>query len=696
MATDRSYTDAVHRAVAAQDPDELAVALLKAALVHPFGHRGDLLAVKALDAVRALPADVRARLADALAGRFRAAAEDSPVRQNALVLISAVGRDLPGNVLAAERRELLLRTGRLRHTYLTGAEQELVGAELAAGRTLPPPVVATVRRSALGSYAGPALAEIAPRLTGPVLNVGEAWAERAMADGDHWHALLAHAVTATAAKPSAKWERTARARCGAAGDADTVRGRLLGWLGLVGAPRTLVLDEERYGPDANALWDPYNANALRGLAWLLAVLPPHPDSVRALGRLAGAALRGLPGHGPLAPKVATACVTALSRMDGEEGLAELARLATRVTFKGTRKVLDAALEARAAALGLGREEVEELAVPAYGLTGIGQGAHPVGGYTALLEVRGARVQLTWRAPGGRTVKSVPAVVRRDHPEEVKELRAAAKDIDRMLGAQVERLDRQFLARRSWRYAQWRERLADHPLVGTVARGLLWVVDGTAVGFAGGEARTLDGTPVTGGGEVVLWHPVDRAPEEAAAWAERLERHGVVQPFKQAHREVYALTGVERTVGAYCDRFAGRVLHQHRFHSLAAARGWRNTLRLAVDDVAPPAVRELPAWGMRAEFRIDPDPSETGPDDITDSGAFRRLTTGQLRFYPLDAPQHAAHCCGGAYTVHPRDGRPPADPLPLTAVPALVLSEILRDVDLFVNAADGGRERPTGR
>ncbi|MGC0338397.1 hypothetical protein RKD20_003431 [Streptomyces sp. SLBN-8D4] len=130
----------------------------------------------------------------------------------------------------------------------------------------------------------------------------------------------------------------------------------------------------------------------------------------------------------------------------------------------------------------------------------------------------------------------------------------------------------------------------------------------------------------------------------ACWRDWLERHGVTQPFKQAHREVYLLTDAECTTGTYSNRFAAHVPRQHQFHALAAARGWRNKLRLAVDDEAPPAVRDLPRWGLRAEYRM-----------------------------------------------WLRDGAVPVDPLPLTRIPPLVLSEVLRDVDLFVGLAGIGND-----
>lgn len=75
-------------------------------------------------------------------------------------------------------------------------------------------------------------------------------------------------------------------------------------------------------------------------------------------------------------------------MEGEAALAELARLATRVTYKGTLKLVEAALETRAAALGLSREEIEELAAPVYGLTQVGKA-----------EFRLGRPPRSWRCAG---------------------------------------------------------------------------------------------------------------------------------------------------------------------------------------------------------------------------------------------------------------------------------------------------------
>jgi hypothetical protein len=641
--------------------------------------------------LRGLPAERRRELAHAVAERFPLVGDDTETRCNALTLNALAADGLDDDPLAAERRKALDDLGRQYSIWSATLFPLLADAESAAGRALSPAVVAVVRRSAQDRYCLDELVGLAKKLTEPVLNVGEEWAEQAMRDtvGADWQALLAHAATATTSKPTAKWDKRAATLVDALGP-DRVRETVLSWLSLVGRPRTFPLDLRAYESNLNNAYDPFNATALRGLAWLLSVLPPHPDTPRALGALVETSLKKVAGLGPRNPKVANAGVIALARIDSEPALAELARLATRVTYKNTAKLLDSALEARAVALGLSREEIEELAVPAYGLTDVGRAEHRFGDVTALLEVRGSKTQLSWRNAAGKAVKSVPASVRRDHADELKELKAAVKDVDKMLSAQTERLDRQFLARRTWPYATWRERYLDHPLVGTLARRLLWTVDGVTVGHADGELRTLTDDPVRTGHEVRLWHPVGHEPAEIVAWRDWLERHEITQPFKQAHREVYLLTDAERTTAAYSNRFAAHFLRQHQFHSLAAVRGWRNKLRLSVDDEAPPATRELPQWGLRAEYWIEGDGGEHY-DDITESGSFLRLRTDQVRFYPIDAPENSAHCCGGEYRMWLRDGDTPVDPLPLADVPPLVLSEVLRDVDLFVGVASVGND-----
>lgn len=163
---------------------------------------------------------------------------------------------------------------------------------------------------------------------------------------------------------------------------------------------------------------------------------------------------------------------------------------------------------------------------------------------------------------------------------------------------------------------------------------------------------------------------------------------VVQPFKQAHRELYLLTPAEEQTRVCSNRFAAHLLRQHQFNALCAARGWKNKLRLMVDDEYPPATRWLPQWNLRAEYWIEGAGTEYGTDTL-ESGAYRYVTTDQVRFYRTDAAQVTAHAGGGGYGPGYRTQA--AEPLPPSEIPPLVFSEIMRDVDLFVGVASVGND-----
>jgi hypothetical protein len=108
----------------------------------------------------------------------------------------------------------------------------------------------------------------------------------------------------------------------------------------------------------------------------------------------------------------------------------------------------------------------------------------------------------------------------------------------------------------------------------------------------------------------------------------------------------------------------------------------------VDDEYPPTSRLLPPWNLRAEFWVE-GVGDTYGTDTTDSGSYLYLATDQVRFYPIDAAQHAAHAGGGGYYTRGPEGSD--TPLPLERVLPLVFSEVMRDVDLFVGVASVGND-----
>jgi hypothetical protein len=112
----------------------------------------------------------------------------------------------------------------------------------------------------------------------------------------------------------------------------------------------------------------------------------------------------------------------------------------------------------------------------------------------------------------------------------------------------------------------------------------------------------------------------------------------------------------------------------------------------VDDSYPPAFKELPQYGIRVEYWIEGVGDDYGTD-TNDSGTFLYLSTDQVRYYRLGTQMNHAHAGGGGYSSgrwHQTEGQA-AEPMKLVDIPALVLSETMRDVDLFVGVASIGND-----
>ena len=376
-------------------------------------------------------------------------------------------------------------------------------------------------------------------------------------------------------------------------------------------------------------------------------------------------------------KALNACVAALAEMDGAEPMAQLSRLRSRVKYAQGQTVISAALGAAAERRGVGMEELEEMVVPTFGMDEPGVLREEIGGWTAEVRIVGtADVETTWVRADGRRQKSPPAELKAVHAEELKELKKTAGEMEKMLPAQRDRIEALPMAGRVVPLDAWRERYLDHPLLAPLSRRLIWRVETGGRAQAGawldGRLVDADDAPLEGVGaetRVSLWHPIDAAVDQVRAWRGWLERHGVTQPFKQAHREVYLLTDAERRTHTYSNRFAAHILRQHQFAALAKGRGWQYALMGWFDSYSIPTLR-LPAHGLRVEYLVE----AVVRDEELDggSGVSRYVSTDQLRFFA--APD--GH--GGT-------------PLPLDRVPPLVLSEVMRDVDLFVGVASVGAD-----
>jgi Domain of unknown function (DUF4132) len=528
-----------------------------------------------------------------------------------------------------------------------------------------------------------------------------------------WAKLLRYAGSASSAVPSNKWLEGSKPVVNALGQ-ETLEQLAAEWFGFVRKMGGKLPEwDVTIGAmtEGGALFKEANSEMLRGLAFI--VSNGSGGALAAgLGDAAIACFKKLGGHGPRSAKVGNACVFALARMRGMNGVGQLERVRLNTKQPQFLKGIEKALEVAAERSGMTREDLEELTVPTFDLVLTTSSADfgipeirpanaertvTMGTSSVTMQVIGSDVKLNWFGSDGKARKSEPSEIKTNFKTELKNLKRERDDLENMLKAQTNRIERMPLAQRSWTWPDFNERYLEHALVGCIARNLIWRFQNGETTQDGiwhaGTIVTATGNPleVDTSTTVTPWHPVHCDASEVLAWREYLEANGIQQPFKQAHREVYILTEAEIRTRTYSNRFAAHILKQHQFNALCAARGWRNQLRLMVDDSYEPARLELPKWNLRAEYWVEGAGDDFGTD-TNDTGTYLYLATDQVRFYEIDAHSNYAHAGGGGYEQNRYNhNSEPDEPIPLENIPAVVLSEVLRDVDLFVGVASVGND-----
>jgi hypothetical protein len=494
-------------------------------------------------------------------------------------------------------------------------------------------------------------------------------------------ALLRHWGGATASRPPAAWTRRSNELSAAAPSAAELVRTVLGRV-TTHREQTVQRRYDDYPHEwtETVYLDQNTAVLLRGMLWSL-------ESVQAewvvplLGDVAVAAGTGIGGSGANArnERVANSAVWVLGRRPEEAVVAQLARVQAKVRKRTILAEVDKALKAVGAHSGLTPEQLLERGVPTFGFGPDGVREEQAGEHTALLTINatGAPV-LRFRTASGRVVGSVPKAVRERHAELLAELRTAVKELKQMLPVERARVEGALADGRTWAVDGWRSLYLDHPITGVFGRGLLWECssdggttwtvgwptrDGGSWWLANREGRLLPRGPKA---TIRLWHPIRAASGEVRAWREWLVDAHIGQPFKQAYREVYLLTPAEEATGSYSNRFAAHVLKYGQAKALLATRGWAG-LQLGYWDGG---------WEGQAEKELY---------DVATGTRWRAQFYLDLIENEGDGYETPSYCSSDQVRFHRRDGAV-WQQATVMEVPALVLSEALRDVDLAVGVA----------
>ena len=274
-----------------------------------------------------------------------------------------------------------------------------------------------------------------------------------------------------------------------------------------------------------------------------------------------------------------ALMTALAANGHPDALALLQSAARGHTMRSIRKTATALLEQVARWRGWSADELADRMIPTAGFDDDGALRLSYGGRTVIARPT-PEGGVVLADADGRPLKSLPAARTSDDPGGAdgakKRLGSARRQVKAVMSLQASRLYEAMCASRTWPADQWRELLADHPLVGRLVTRLIWEALPDGVRFRPAEDGALLGVDdaaveLAPGAAVRLAHRTALSGAEADAWRRHLADYEVDPPFDQLGAAAPDVPADATAVRAPGGR---RVTTTLALRRAAAKRGWR--------------------------------------------------------------------------------------------------------------------------
>lgn len=498
---------------------------------------------------------------------------------------------------------------------------------------------------------------------GEMLNLEVAKME--LSDRKAWYNLLRHTSKAATGRPTKSFISKASDHVAIIGK-EQFLDRLKNWLTfLTGMDITFQNQWYSYFLESS------NTPVVKGLVWVLSTLETEElDDI--LENLLTRCFQTIPGMGPRSAATGNACIYTIASRKSLPSVALLNRVRSKIKQRSARKLIDKYISETATALEISVADLEDFSIPDFDLRE-GEKSYVFNDYIARISIESmGKVKTEWIKPDNTFQKSVPAFVKKEFADELKALRSDVKLIPKTMTVQRDRMDRMYIQKRKLNWGHFEKYCLNHGLMSFLTRRLIWVFEKkdkriNAIWWKGqwqdSQGNLLENPEMY---TVSLWHPLYSDTEGVLAWRAFLQKHEIIQPLKQAYREVYILTEAEINTGVYSNRMAAHLLKQHQFNALAVLRGWKYQMLGAYDDGRDDEIAsiKIPDYNLRAEFWINEVYDENA---INETGIHLYVSTDQVRFSKNE------------------------EAINLREVPEIIFSEIMRDVDLFVGVASVGND-----
>lgn len=399
-------------------------------------------------------------------------------------------------------------------------------------------------------------------------------------------------------------------------------------------------------------------SAYQIFVWILFELKT-PNVYLLFTKIAEKCFTKIPSVGPISRKLGDVILKLLYESQTIEGLGTLLKLKSRNKYPVFLEELDKSITKAVRYSKLNPNDVEDYFISDYGLIN-GTIEREFGEYKSKLKINDYDdIEVIW-TKSDNTLKSEPSAVKSNFGNDLKVWKSTVNDIKKEFSGQKNRFESFWKKKKSWNYDVWGKYFFAHQLLGFLTRKLIWqfetngetkngyYIKGQFVDFQNNQLQNIENSKIT------LWHPALSNVEEVQAWRNFMLSNEIKQPFKQAYREIYIVTGAEINTSTFSNRFNNHVIRHHKFVALAQQRLWRYSHSDLYSGGENPSI-SYPDFNIKCTFDLESD--------------YDFATTRQLHF--RDTENNIA--------------------LKMEDIPTLIFSESMRDTDLFVGVCSIGAE-----
>lgn len=258
------------------------------------------------------------------------------------------------------------------------------------------------------------------------------------------------------------------------------------------------------------------------------------------------------------PGLATFAIQSLCMNGSKMALLTVDSMSRKHKNKRVKRAALEAMDIAAEAMGMSRDELDDIIVPDLGF---GKDRTRIFSYgeREFKAVLDDKMEITLFDNTGKQIKSLPKTSAKNNDNEdmaaecKEELKNIKKQIKTVVESQKLRIAKAVIVGRKWSIDKWKELFIENSIMNNFATKLVW----EEIDDKGNIIKTFrymeDGTfntvdeeeyELENGTYILPLHPADIDEEELAAWTEQLEDYEIIQPVDQLNIPVYTLKDEE--------------------------------------------------------------------------------------------------------------------------------------------------------